>query len=83
MKYTVLAYYDKDVEKYNPPFLLPFGLEDSVSSVIDGVKKRKIENPEAFELYHLGWFDTETGQITVLDKPSIKAILSDYVRKAD
>lgn len=81
MKMTALAYYDVQTQKYNPAFLVPFSLDDSIESIIDAVKKGQLQGAEFFELYHLGFYDTENALFTLNEKPAFVAKLADYVRK--
>lgn len=81
MKYSVLAYRDIDLDKFNPPMLVPFSKEDAVDSVIDSCKKGKIPGAEAFELYFLGWYETSDARFELKDKPELVSVLRDYVRK--
>lgn len=83
MKYTLVATFDIDLNKFNPPYCVPFSVEDTTQSVIDGVKKGKIEGAESLELYQIGTFETNDGKCEVLAKPVKLAKLADYVRKAD
>ena len=41
MKYSCLAYFDKDLEKFNPPMFFPH-------SVDDAVERLKVLNPLTF-----------------------------------
>lgn len=79
MKYEVFCYFDKETEKFNPPFFAPMSYDDTVENVIDGVKKGKVEDAKAFDLYHLGSYDTADGVIVVLEKPKRVISLENYV----
>lgn len=81
MKYSVMAYFDKDLNKFNPPMVIPFNVEDAVDSIKDGVKKGSIPGAKSFDLYHLGSFDTANAKFEISEKPVLKAVLSDYVRE--
>lgn len=81
MKHTVAAYKDIDTNKFNTPFYVPFSVDDLCEQVMDGVKKGKIEGAKGLELYHLGSYDTATGQFDLLAKPMILLVLGDYVRE--
>lgn len=81
MIYTVCVYFDKDLEKYNPPFFVPFDTEQTIENVIDGVKKGKIEHPESFDMYLLGTYDTATALFNLVKEPKKLITLGDYVRE--
>lgn len=81
MMYTVCAYYDKETEKFNPPFFMPFVIDDVIESVIDGVKKGKIEGAQAFDLYHLGNYDTATALFNLNQEPKKVIELDQYVKQ--
>ena len=82
MRYTVCAYYDKDTEKFNPCMLFPFDVDSVIESIKEGVIKNKIEGAGAFELFHLGFYDTANANFELNDKPVKVMDLSQYVRKA-
>lgn len=80
MIFTVCAYYDVDIEKFNPPFLVPMSLEDTIDQVIDGVKKGNIKDAKSYLCYHLGFYDTSTAKFN-LNKEPVKVLeLASYVR---
>lgn len=81
MKYSIMAYYDIETEKFNPCMLFPFAAADAIESIKEGVIKGKIEGAEAFELYHLGSYDTANASFELLDRPAKVLKLADYVRK--
>lgn len=80
MIYTMFAYRDIETEKFNPPFLVPFSIEDTIESVKDGAIKGKIESAKTFELFYLGTFDTIDAGIKLVD-PKKVLTLSDYVKE--
>lgn len=81
MKYTIVAYKDIDLDKFNTPAFMPFGVEDVCETIVDGVKKGKIEGAESLEAYHLGSYDSSTGEISLNAKPVKILELKAYVRK--
>ena len=82
MTYTVLAYFDKDVEKFNPAMFFPMQSEFAIENIKDAVIKGKIEGAEAFDLYLLGSYDTANGLFNLNEKPVKVATLSDYVKES-
>lgn len=81
MIYSVLAYFDKETEKFNPPMFFPFGEADAIETVKDGVKKGKIEGASAFKLYSIGSYDTATAEFEIKGKAKEICDLADYVRE--
>lgn len=80
MKYTVLAYFDKDTEKYNPPILAPMPLDDAIEGVIDGCKKGQIQHAKSFVCCHLGYYDTKTGKFELNQEPKKVVECDQYVK---
>lgn len=81
MRYTVLAYKDKELEKFLPAFLIPNNFEDSIEIIIDGVKKGKLEGADALTVYHLGFYDTEDGKFDLLEDPKKVFDCDQYVKQ--
>lgn len=81
MKYSVMAYRDKETEKFNPCMLFPFDVDSVIETVREGAIKGKIEGCEAFELFHLGFYDTANASFTLNEKPVKVLDLSQHVRK--
>lgn len=81
MIYSVCSYFDKQLDKFNPPFMSPFSLEDTEEQVKDGAIKGKIENASVMVLYHLGYFDTADGKFKLNEAPKKCLDLEQYVRK--
>lgn len=67
MIYSILSYFDKDIEKFNPPMIAPMSKEDAIESIIDGCKKGQIENAKCFKAFYFGTFDTVTGKFELID----------------
>lgn len=82
MKFTICAYFDIETAKYNPPFLVPFGLDECIESVIDSVKKGQLKDAEYFRMFHLGYYDTADAKFDLNDQPVLVADLTKYVKKA-
>lgn len=80
MIYTVAAYYDVETEKYNPPMLFPFPVDNVIETIKEATIKGKIEGAEAFELYQLGNYDTADASFELLAKPVKLLKLKDFVR---
>lgn len=81
MIYSVVAYYDLDLEKFNPPMIAPMSEEQAEESIVDGVRKGKVEGAESFQAFYFGSFDTATGKFNLLEKPKLLVDLTKYVRK--
>lgn len=71
MKYSLICYFDTELEKYYPPFLVPQSVEDAIESMMDAGKKGKIEDVGTKKAFFLGQFDTEDAKIALLDSPKM------------
>lgn len=71
MKYTVIAYYDKDLECFKLPQVINCPeISNLVTDLIRGLVKMlpddKVVQFGRQELYHLGYYDDETGCLEAL-----------------
>lgn len=82
MIYHAACYFDVDTEKYNPPMMFPFDKEAIKETLKEGALKGHIEGAEAFDVYYLGTYDTETAKFNLLDKPEKLLQLKDFVKTA-
>lgn len=82
MKYQIVAVRDRQQDAYAQPFFSPttgaairaFG--DEVTR--DAADNQMHRHPEDYALFHLGEYETETGQITTLERPKQLALATDY-----
>lgn len=81
MKQNLFCYKDIETNKFNVPFFVPFGVEDTIENLKDGVIKGKIEGAKALEVYHLGSYETANGKFDLLAEPVKVLSLADYVRE--
>lgn len=82
MKYRVIAYFDLDLEKFNPPMLVPLSLDDTIESLIDSAKKGQIPGQDTAWAYDFGSFDSD-GTFDLLEKPAKICDLTVYGRKKE
>lgn len=73
MKLFVLAVRDRAAGQYQPPFVSP-AIGVAVRSFGDEINRQAQDNPlylhpSDFSLHHLGGFDNETGEFSLLEKP--------------
>lgn len=86
MKRILLALWDKQADMYNLPFSVP-GLGVAYRELADQIMSKKPDNmlalhPEDFKLVQLGFFDDQSGEITV-DGPKDICELKDLVIPAE
>lgn len=78
MKYSVCAYFDTELEKFYPPFLMPQSFDDISEGVVEAAKKGKIEDVGSKKVFALGSFDTASGEFDLLSKPEMLVDLTSY-----
>ena len=78
MKYRLMAYFDTDLEKFNPLMVVPFSLEDGIETIIDSAKKGQIPGSDKFLVYDIGSYETADGKIVLNEKPVKVADLTLY-----
>lgn len=66
---SVIAYFDTELEKYQPAFLIPQGVDEIVEGLTDAAIKGKVDDCAHKELYLFGTFDTTDGSFKINAKP--------------
>lgn len=80
---TIVAVRDRAVDAFSRPFFVP-SVGAAVRSFRDEVNNPESpmnKHPEDYDLYELGAFDDESGDLRSLDKPRMVAIGKDCLVK--
>lgn len=82
MKHQIIAVFDRGIQAYMRPFTTPHR-NAALRSFTDEANREDSEickHPEDYDLYQVGEFDENTGQITGLDRPELIARGQDLKR---
>ena len=68
MRLNIVAIRDRAADAFQQPFYVP-ALGQAIRAFQDGINKdeQMMKHPDDFDLYHLGYYDDQTGQFANLD----------------
>lgn len=80
MKFTVCAYFDTELEKYQPAFLVGVPVADIVEGVTEAAIKGKVDDCEHKKLFLLGSFETTDASFDLEEAPRMILDLKSFVK---
>lgn len=83
MRCAIVAYKDTELEKFQPAFLIPQGIDEIVEAITDAAIKGKVEDCAHKELYLLGYFETTDGSFELQAKPVLALDCKSFAKEVN